>query len=109
MLERYQRIRSKYSPTTLASLDRRLRADEIFTEGVVARAEGNDTAAVRALLEAFEIWKAIGFRWRAALAAIELTSLTKDSRYAGYAAAEAAKRPASWLAERLRAATGTSP
>jgi hypothetical protein len=108
MLERYQRIRSKYSPTSLASLDRRLRADEIFTEGVVARAEGNDGAAVRALLDAFEIWKAIGYRWRAALAAIELTSLTKDSRYAGYAAAEAAKRPASWLAERLRAATGTS-
>ncbi len=105
MLERYQRIKSKYSQATLARMDRRIRADEQFTEGVVARAEGNDAAAVRALLDAFEIWNAIGYRWRAALAAIELAALTKDSRYAGYAAAEAAKRPASWLAERLRAAT----
>lgn len=105
MLERYQQIKSKYSQATLSNTDRRLRADEVFTEGVVARAEGNESAAVRAFLDAFEIWNAIGYRWRAALAAIELAVLTKDSRYAGYAAAEAAKRPASWLAERLRAAT----
>jgi hypothetical protein len=101
-LERYQRIRSKLSPMSLAAFDRRLRADERYTEGVVAKAEANETAAVRAFLDAFEIWEAIGYRWRAALAAIELAVLTKDSRYAGYAAAEAVKRPGSWLAERLR-------
>jgi hypothetical protein len=106
MLERYQRIKAKLAPTSLATLDRRLRADELYTEGIVARAEGNESAAVRSFVEVFEIWNAIGYRWRAALAAIELMTLTKDSRYAGYAAAEAAKRPASWLAERLRAATG---
>ncbi|HMD03573.1 MAG TPA: hypothetical protein VKG44_11470, partial [Candidatus Baltobacteraceae bacterium] len=103
-LERYQQIRAKLSPLLLANVDRRLRADELFTEGTVAKAEDNEGGAVRAFLDAFEIWDEIGFRWRAALAAIELSLLTRDSRYTGYAAAEAAKRPASWLAERLRAA-----
>ncbi len=102
MLERYQWIRAKLSPRSFAGIDRRLRADERYTEGVVAKAEANDAVAVRAFLDAFEIWEAIGYRWRAALAAIELAVLTKDSRYAGYAAAEAVKRPGSWLAERLR-------
>jgi hypothetical protein len=105
MLERYQRIKAKLAPAVLANRDRRLRAEELYTEGIVARAEGNESVAITAFVDVFEIWNAIGYRWRAALAAIELMTLTKDSRYAGYAAAEAAKRPASWLAERLRAAT----
>ena len=105
MLDRYHKIKAKIPPVILSSHDRRLRADELYTLGIVARAEGNESAAVQAFVDVFEIWNAIGYRWRAALAAIELMTLTKDSRYAGYAAAEAAKRPASWLAERLRAAT----
>ena len=103
MLDRYQKLKGPISPAALASVDRRLRADEVFTEGVVTQAEGKRDDAIRAFFAAFEIWNAIGYRWRAALAAIELAALTRDSRYAGYAAAEAAKRPASWLAERLRA------
>jgi tetratricopeptide (TPR) repeat protein len=100
-LDRYRGITSKISTMHVARFDRRLKADELFTEGLVAKAEGLTNQAVDPLVAAFDIWASIGYRWRAALAAIELAELTRDSRYTGFAAAEAIKHPSSWLAQRI--------
>jgi tetratricopeptide (TPR) repeat protein len=100
-LDRFQAIETKIATTHVVRFDRRLKAEEFYAAGLVAKSEGSTGEALEALVQAFDIWASIGYRWRAALAAIELADLTHDSRYTGFAAAEAMKHPASWLAQRF--------
>ena len=100
-LDRFHGIATNMSPNQVAHFDRRLKAEEFYTIGVVGKAEGREGEAIDPLVAAFDIWASIGYGWRAALAAIELAELTQDSRYVGFAAAEAMKHPSSWLAQRF--------
>lgn len=100
-LERYRGIRTKLAPTLLGAHDRRWRADEAYAEASVFRAEGQIERASLFFGEAFGIWDAIGYRWRAALAALELAELSRDAKFAEYARREAEYRPNSWLAHRV--------
>jgi hypothetical protein len=101
--ERYRELAANLSGKFLARFDRRARAEEMVAEGKIARAEGNPARATALLLEAFETWDSLGYRWRAATAACELSELGAGTSYREYAERETAGRPQSWLANRLRA------
>ncbi len=103
LFESYRRIKTPLSATLLNKNDRRLRAHEAFADGVIARAENAPHVAREKLTDAFEIWKAIDYRWQAATAAIELSELGAGDIYRDYARAEAAARPRSWLVRRVAA------
>lgn len=102
LLERYRSLTTKLEPRHLDSRDRRVVAFERLSEGAVLRAERRTADATRALLDAFEIWESVGYRWRAATAAIELAEITRSAFFADYARREASRRPASRLARRAR-------
>ena len=101
LFDTYRRIKSTLGHDSLNRVDRRLRAHESFAAGVIARAENAARPARAKLRDAFEIWHAIGYRWQAATAAIELAELGGEPGHLAYAAAEARARPNSWLARRI--------
>lgn len=101
--ERYRELTANLPGNFLARFDRRARAEEMVAEAKISRAEGNTTRATALLLEAFDTWDSLGYRWRAATAACELGELGAGNAYRAYAEREAARRPQSWLAHRLRA------
>jgi len=101
MLERYARIKVKLSPLAVNNFDRRPRAHELFAEASVLRGCGANAAAVEKFAGAFTIWEALGYRWLAAKAALELASLGAGESYAAYGAREALHCPNSWLARRV--------
>lgn len=80
---------------------RRAVATEKYAAGRVQAMLGNTELAVRDLQQAYEIFAAIEFDFRAALAAQALQELTKDDRWLENARAHAARYPASALFERL--------
>jgi hypothetical protein len=96
--ERYRKLKPKLSPESLATIDRRARAEEITAEAKISSADGDERRAVSLFLEAFETWDARGYRVRAALVARELSALGAGERFAAYVAEEAARLPKSWLA-----------
>ncbi len=102
ILDRYHRIKVKVSPIFFGARDGRLEADESFTQALVARSEHNLSETIAEFSAVFKFWDAIGYRWRAALAAAELAVLTNDDLYRGYATAQAQKKPDSWLGKRVR-------
>jgi len=99
--DRYCAIKSKLSPQLLADSDRRTRAVQALTHASVLRSEGEVNRATLLLEEAFQVYDQVGYRWRAAGAAIELAELTGHARYLNYAQAEASVRPHSWLGRRI--------
>ena len=103
LFDRYRNISSKLPPAVLNASDRRAVAYERLAEGTVLRANGSTDAAQKALVAAFTIWDAIGFRWRAATAAIALVELTASPRFVTYLRDESARYPMSWLQRRARA------
>jgi tetratricopeptide (TPR) repeat protein len=100
-LERYRKIRTKLA--TLSQVEPWTAAAEDFTEGLLARAEGNRLKAIDSLLKAHERWSDVLIDWRAAGAAIELAELGAGERFLREARREAVRRPASWLARRVAA------
>ena len=100
MLDRYASIRGSMSALEVYANDRRRRAEECLARADVARAEGQSDRATMLYKEAFEIWSAIGYEWRAAAAALEIHTLTGEPDYLAVAAREAAARPQSWIARR---------
>jgi len=103
LFDRYRGITSKLPPNALNASDRRARAFERLAEGTVLRANGSNDAAREAFLAAFTIWDAIGYRWRAATAAIPLAELTASPRFVKYIRDEGARCPTSWLGRRAQA------
>jgi hypothetical protein len=103
LFDRYRAIKSKLSPGLLNAVDRRPRAYEALAEATVLRANGSVPAAAQRFGEAFKIWDSMGYRWRAATAALPLAELLKLPPYTDYVRREAAERPNSWLQRRAAA------
>lgn len=82
---------------------RRSVASEKYAAGHVQAMLGNSDLAARDLEQAYEIFSAIEFDFRAALAAQALHELTKDDRWLENARAHVSKFPKSALAQRLNA------
>jgi len=80
--------------------DDRERADRTFSIATVQR--NSNTKSVDSFFEAFETWNNVGYRKKAAMAAIELAELTHNPAFAAYARREAELRPGSWLDLRVR-------
>jgi len=100
-LQTYEAISTPLTPTLLANFNSRRSAEEAHAWGFVFRAEGQKEQAVAKLQEAFEAYDAVGYRWRATLAAVELAELTGSQYFGNFAMKEADVRPNSWLARRV--------
>jgi len=96
---RYEGLQSETSPLSISG--RRGRAEAAYAGGLIAIAGGRRNDGVASLLTAYEVWRDVGFRWRAAAAAIELANHTGSASFASYAAREAQQYPKSWLARRV--------
>lgn len=82
---------------------RRAVGAEKYAAGRVQAMLGNTDLAAHDLEQAYEIFSAIGFDFRAALAAQALHELTKDDRWLKNARVHASKFPNSAFAQRLNA------
>ncbi len=67
------------------SADLRRQGYERMAEGHVFAVRGDELAALRAFLDAFEVFERVGYRRRAAAAALRLTEMTRSERYRQYA------------------------
>ena len=102
MLDRHTAIRNAMDPTFVARLEPGTRAEEAYANGLVLRAEGRIAASAERLQSAFETWAAIGFEWRAARAALELTELDAGDVFRLAVRRELQQRPNSIFSERAR-------
>jgi tetratricopeptide (TPR) repeat protein len=102
MLDRHTAIRNAIDSTSLARMEPGTRAEEAYTHGIVLRAEGRLAASAERLQAAFETWGAIGFEWRAARAALELTELEAGDIFRLAVRRELHQRPDSIFATRAR-------
>ncbi|MBD5655359.1 MAG: hypothetical protein IAI50_09265 [Candidatus Eremiobacteraeota bacterium] len=98
--ESYRALKGSMSVLAVAKLDKRVYAQEAYVRGIVARGEGNTAAAIEHVRNALSTWIAIGFDWRAGLAAADLVELGMTGP-AAIARREAERRPSSWLARRV--------
>ncbi len=98
-IRRYNEVGPKTSPISVS--DRRAQAEAQYSAGIVALANGRAEYGHDALVQAFEIWRDVGFRWRATAAAIELAESTGNVGFESYAAREIDQYPRSWLARRV--------
>ncbi len=86
------------------SSDVRRQGYERVAEGHVFAVRGDEPAALRAFLDAFEIFERVGYRRRAALAALRLTEMTRSERYRLYALdATEGLAPTFWMRRRALA------
>ncbi len=101
LFESYRRLTTKVAPTYLNATDRRVRAYEQYTDGLILRHSDSRELARPRFIECFSIWNELDYRWLAATAAIELAELDADASFLEYARIEAAARPNSWLSRRV--------
>jgi len=101
-LDRHTAIRNAMEAGYAARLEPRARAEEAYTHGLVLRAEGRLTASAERLQCAFETWASIGYEWRAARAALELTELNAGDVFRLAVRRELFQRPNSVFSERAR-------
>lgn len=101
-LDRYTAIRNSMDSTLAARIEPRARAEEAYTHGLVLRAEGRVTVSTERLRAAFETWDSIGFKWRAARAALELTELDAGDVFRLAVRRELQQRPNSIFSDRAR-------
>jgi hypothetical protein len=83
-----------------ARFEVRVRAEEAYTHGLVLRAERREAAAIERFRSAFEMWRGIGYDWRAARAALELAELDAGDAFRAALRRELVVRPASLFASR---------
>ena len=102
MLDRHTSIRNAMDPTYGARIEPGPRAEEAFAHGLVLRAEGRIAASAERLQSAFETWDKIGFKWRAARAALELVELDAGDVFRLAVRRELHQRPHSIFATRAR-------
>ncbi|GAC1398093.1 MAG: hypothetical protein NVS2B8_06390 [Vulcanimicrobiaceae bacterium] len=102
VLDRYTAIRNTMDITFAARSEPRARAEEAYTHGLVLRAEGRIAASTERLEVAFQTWKAIGYDWRAARAAIELAELNAGDVFRLAVRRELSERPDSIFSPRAR-------
>jgi len=75
----------------------------------ISRAEDRADRAIRASLDAFDIFKRVGYVWRAAAVAIDLFELTGEASYLAFAKSYAVKLPQSHLARRVERCFNAEP
>jgi len=102
MLDRHIALRNSIDVTFAARIEPRARAEEAYTQGLVLRSEGRITASMERLEVAFETWKTIGYEWRAARAALELTELEAGDVFRLAVRRELFQRPDSIFSMRAR-------
>ena len=102
MLDRYTNISKAMNPNYASRIEPRTRAQENFTHGLVLRSEGRDHASMERLTDAFQIWHAIGYEWRASRAAVELAEMNAGEKYKLVVRREISQRPTSIFAARAR-------
>jgi len=102
MLDRYTNISKAMNPNYASRIEPRTRAQENFTHGLVLRSEGRDHASMERLTDAFQIWHAIGYEWRASRAAVELAEMNAGEKYKLVVRREISQRPTSIFAVRAR-------
>jgi DNA-binding CsgD family transcriptional regulator len=95
---RYKDCGKRYARTLSSHQDRRVDAMEAYSFGVVQAALGRRDEAVRLLQEAWNVYDALGYDWRAGRAARDLFSVTGDDAWRARAAGKLAAYPRSWLA-----------
>jgi tetratricopeptide (TPR) repeat protein len=101
LFARYKELGGRrLAPNMLNNVDRRVQAFELLAEGTVLRANGSVPAAMQRFMRAYDIWDKLGYRWRAAMAALPLAEVLQEPRYVEHVKREAASRPNSWLARR---------
>lgn len=105
LFARYKELKGRLAPNMLNNVDRRVTAFELLAEGTVLRANGSVPAAMQRFERAFDIWDKLGYKWRAATAALPLAEVLQESRYVDHVRREAACRPNSWLARRAEKLT----
>ncbi len=79
----------------------RAQAEADYSAAIVARNNGHVDVAIWRFASSYEIWRRIGYRWRAAAAAIDLGELTGDRAISAYARQEATVFPQSWLVRQI--------
>jgi len=105
LFARYKELKGRLAPNMLNNVDRRVTAFELLAEGTVLRANRSVPAAMQRFERAFDIWDKLGYKWRAATAALPLAEVLQESRYVDHVRREAASRPNSWLARRAEKLT----
>ena len=83
-----------------SAIDMRFRGHELIAEAIVLKNNGDPTAAIALLLEAFELWTSINYDHYAGQAALELAELNASPRFFEYARREAFKFPNSLYSRR---------
>jgi hypothetical protein len=85
LLDRYWAIKRPMSSLRVFRSDRRLQAFEACSRGAVEIADGNARRAVGLLIEAFEVFRDVGYRHRAMSTAARISQLTGDQNFAAVA------------------------
>ncbi len=95
----YRKAGKQFAPILASADDRRVTALESYSLGVVQQALGDAAEAIRLVSRAYEIYDAIGYRWRAGRAARVLERLTGQPSWKERAASALGAYPRSWLVE----------
>jgi len=101
-LDRYSSIRNAMNSTFTARIEPGFRAEEAYTHGVALRAEGPIAESADRLRTADATWRDVGFEWRSARAALELTELDAGNVFHLAVKRDLHRRPDSLFAERAR-------
>ncbi|MBD5655644.1 MAG: hypothetical protein IAI50_10775 [Candidatus Eremiobacteraeota bacterium] len=105
----YKDAATRFNATLASRDDRRVDAQEAYAFGVVQHALGDRAEATRLLREAFAIYDAIGYDWRAGRAALALADVTRDGAWRERARDKLAAYPLSWLRVTDNASSPPSP
>jgi DNA-binding CsgD family transcriptional regulator len=101
----YRSNTGRYNRTLSSSNDRRVGAMEAYSTGVVQRAIGDLSEAIRLFREAWTVSDAIGYDWRAGRTALALAELTGDAGWRERAKEKLREYPRSWLVTGERRST----
>jgi DNA-binding NarL/FixJ family response regulator len=93
----YRKSAGRFDRTLASASDRRVDALESYSLGVVQQALGHTKEAVRLLSNAYAIYHAIGYSWRAGRAAKALAAVTGLRKWRTNAANALSAYPRSWL------------
>ena len=105
---RYKDAGTRFAATLASRDDRRVGAQESYAFGVVQLALGDRAEAQRLLREAFAVYDAIGYDWRAGRTALALSGATHDPVWRERAFEKLTAYGRSWLAPGI-AATPSAP
>jgi DNA-binding NarL/FixJ family response regulator len=95
----YRKATRQFSSILASADDRRVTALESYSLGVVQQSLGETAEAIRLVTQAYQIYDAVGYRWRSGRAARVLAQLTGQPVWRERAASALDAYPRSWLME----------